>query len=579
MVSTSLLLLKSFCLGSVAVQDFHEFEDEQLSLLQTRATKDKEIPGLNGNVRSPASRQLFDTCATFAGASDIIGSAGNWKTISDYGLCKCWGDPHCSHLPFEEDPDGRTGAPWMFHYQYNGAGASRFAKAADGSWEIQTWSCGTNPALQSGVAVKVQGTLVEALGRGVSAQNTWTACYVNGELQPDDSEIHLPNGFHFKCPSSVTFSPFCASLDGQFLTSLNYWEWGNQLSHSLAVPWSVDVQKQNTICYDPSSKDNPLIAHGRQISETAVVPNDEVIFSQAAMERLNGNGACVQNDPPQTGNPIDPNGPKDPQTICDENHPGSWEHVQQTCEPLRENHAPFYEDCLIDECLRADDDEEGEIEKIAEAEEAIDGGDPRCNIEDLVLKTPEYSNLGSQGPDDDQPEGILYPDAGVINGQPVNVRLTAVGNYQNFKASRNGVKNGLGVVNLRAGTTADLQIKIESQTGEPISVDSLALSVFDLDEGKRAKGRTTVTACGSSMSAGQELDSGRVNDCPTATSTTRGTHANNPASANAISEDQKTRSASFAFGQGSSFPFKIDIARGYGGRNVLFALRPVVGCS
>jgi hypothetical protein len=353
------------------------------------------------------------------------------------------------------------------------------------------------------------------------------------------------------------------------------WEWRTQLNHLLAVPWSVEVQKSNTMCYDASSKQNPRIKHGIEMS-SAVVPNDEVLFTSAAFEYLEGQ--CVLPEPRQEPQPVNPDGPVDAKTVCDDKHPDLWDHAQENCAPLREQHESFYEDCLVDECLRADDSEEEDIEGIVEAEEMVDEGDDRCTIEPLILKTPSYSNLGELGPDAGNPEGILYPEAGVINGQVVNVRLTAVGDYTSSKPGRNSVKNGLGVVNMRCGTSSGFKIKLESTEGDPISVDALALTVYDLDEGKKAKGRTTVTACGSTMHPGAELAQALVNDCPSVTSTTHGTSQNNPLEASGVTDDQKARSVSFAYGAGSSFDFEVSMAKGHGGRNVLFALQPVVGC-
>jgi hypothetical protein len=494
-------------------------------------------------------------------------------------------------VPFDEDPAARKNvfAGFDLHYQYNGLGASRFAKADDGSWEIQTWQCGGRNAnrrglgLQRGVAVKVGNYLAEA----VLTPNGQFKCFVNGEDKsvPVGQEFHLPNGFHFRCPgnsdgSAAAHPPaFCATVDGQFVTGVNFWEWKSQLNHVLAVPWSVEVQKRNTMCYDGSSKGNPKIKHGIEMSQTAVVPSNEVIFSPAAFEIVGGPASqCLLPEPRQEPQPVNDDGPVDAKTVCDAKHPELFSHAQETCAPLREQHESFYEDCLVDECQRADDSEEQDIEGIVEAEAIVDEVDDRCTIEPLILKTPSYSNLAELGPDTGNPEGILYPEAGVINGQVVNVRLTAAGGYTPSKVNRNTVNNGLAVLNMRCGTSASLTIKVESTEGEPISVDALALTVYDLDEGKKAKGRTTVTACGSTMHPGEELAQAAVNDCPSATSTTHGTSQNNPFEASGITDDQKARSVSFAYGAGSTFDFQVSMAKGHGGRNVLFALQPVVGC-
>jgi hypothetical protein len=561
--------------------------DEALSLLQTRAiaSSNSSNPELGHD-----SKFNFDNCASFGNAADILGTKGDWKTTADIGFCKCWGDTHCSHMPWDENPAARKkiAAGLDLHYQYNGLGASRFAKADDGSWEVQVWQCGGRLSsrrglgLQRGVAVKVGNYLAEA----VLTSNGGYKCFVNGEdkTEPGGQEFHLPNGFHFRCPGTPAGVPahppaFCATLEGQFATSVNMWEWKSQLNHVLAVPWSVEVQKANTMCYDASSKDNPMIRHGKQMSQTAVVPSDEVIFSAAAFEYIGGpSSQCILSEPRQQPQPVDPEGPVDGKSICDDKDPELWEHAQANCAPLKEKHASFYEDCLVDECLRADDSEEEDIEGIVEAEEVVDEGDDRCTIEPLILKKPSYSNLANLGPDTGNPEGILYPDAGVINGQIVNVRLTAVGDYTPSKSSVNKVKNGLGVVNMKCGTSGSFQIKIESTDGAPISVDALALTVYDLDEGKKTKGRTTVVACGSTMHAGDELSQSSVDNCPSVTSTMHGTAQNNPLEASGVTDEQKSRAVTFAYGAGSSFDLQVSMAKGPKGRNVLFALQPVVGC-
>merc|ERR1712032_1423606 len=125
------------------------------------------------------------------------------------------------------------------------------------------------------------------------------------------------------------------------------------------------------------------------------------IFSPAAFEWLSGPGSnCILAEPQQEPQPLNPDGPTDAKDICDAKHPELFAHAQENCAPLREKHEAFYEDCLVDECLRADDSEEEDIEGMVAVEEAADGGDDRCTTEPLLLKTPSYSNLGGNGPDD-----------------------------------------------------------------------------------------------------------------------------------------------------------------------------------
>jgi len=348
----------------------------------------------------------FDSCATFGGAPDIVG-VGAFNPLAEestFDHCRCWGNGHCSSVPFDVSGASRSGPGT---YQYSGPGASRFAKAADGSWEIQIFQCGNknhhtfHPSGQVGVAIKAGGIVVEV---GTANANT-VQCYVNGELKPPGYEVHLPTGFHFRCPevrsplpaghawavrlATPAYGTFCAVKDGQFVASSNHWEWGVQTNQVLAVPKNVDVQATNTLCYDPSSKggeQNPQ--GGTQMSLTAIVSAEEVLFNQRLLDYMASAPNCLLQMPPQSAVPA---GPTDPEVICNESGPDAWQHAQDVCSPLQEQHPSFYTDCLIDECVRADDpeladgadnSEEAEIEEIADvdepevANEASAQGDP-----------------------------------------------------------------------------------------------------------------------------------------------------------------------------------------------------------
>lgn len=233
-----------------------------------------------------------------------------------------------------------------------------------------------------GIAVKVGGTVVEA----GTANRDATVCYVNGELKPPGYEVHLPTGFHFKCPeraprcdrgpaalcrqlTSAT-GAFCAVKDGQFVAHTNHFEWGTQINQVLAVPKTVDVQEAGTVCYDPT--DPADMTNGNEISTAAIVSPEDVIFSQALIDYMTSAEGCHVQDPPQSGAPAGE--PADPQQLCDDKGPDAWQHAQDACSPLLENHQSFYDDCLVDECVRAVDSEVAEIEEIAEADEPANDG-------------------------------------------------------------------------------------------------------------------------------------------------------------------------------------------------------------
>jgi len=368
-------LFAGFVWQSAAFEDFAIDVEDHIHLLQVQAKKHNRTA-----MDFPVNHHMvFDSCASFGGAPDIVGTGTFDPQAQDnpFGYCRCWGDAHCNAVPFaaeEATVSGRGG-----FYQYDGPGASRFAKAADGSWEIQIFQCGNtntghfHPSGQVGIAVKAGGILVEV---GTANANT-VRCYVNGELKQPGYEVHLPTGFHFRCPiggmsrrgrqETPAYGTFCAVKDGQFVATANHWEWGSQINQVLAVPKTVDVQEANTICYDPSSKAGQQVpTGGKEISTTAIVSAEEVIFSQKLIDYMTSAPLCLVQDPPQSGVPAGE--PADPQSICsDRGH--AWQHAQDTCSPLQEHHPSFYNDCLVDECLRADDSEEKIIEEIAEADE------------------------------------------------------------------------------------------------------------------------------------------------------------------------------------------------------------------
>jgi hypothetical protein len=379
----SSMLLAFSVVQSTGFEDFELETDDHIHLLQVQAKKHNRTA-----MDLPVSHHfIFGQCATFGGAADIVGTGAFNPRAQEttFGYCRCWGDTHCNAVPF--DAETSTQSENGDHYQYDGPGASRFAKAADGSWEIQIFQCSRSSTLlpggQVGIAVRVGGTVVEA----GTANKDATVCYVNGELKPAGYEVHLPTGFHFKCPEAAprcdrgpaaycrqrttANGAFCAVKDGQFVAHTNHFEWGTQANQVLAVPKTVDVQEAGTVCYDPSNKvDQPMHRGGDEISNDAIVSPEEVIFSQTLIDYMKSASVCNLQDPPQSGVPAGE--PADPQQLCDDKGPDAWQHAQDVCSPLQENHPSFYNDCLVDECVRAVDSEEEEIEEIAEADEPAD---------------------------------------------------------------------------------------------------------------------------------------------------------------------------------------------------------------
>jgi len=348
--------------------------DEALQLLQV---------GTRSHAKKPVNdEKVFDQCASFGNAADIVGSGEFNPRRDDLQFCRCWGDTHCDFVPFDKESGSADGRLADNHYQYDGYGVSRFAKAADGSWEMQIHQCGVGrvmaPGGQNGIAIKVQGTVVEAI---LSDKGGKTKCYVNGEEKPPNFEMHLPTGFHFKCPNGPN-EAFCATKDGQFVASTNLWWLGWYVNQVLAIPTGVAVQESGTVCFDSATD-------GFAMPTAAIVPEEEIIFSAAAMQLLQNPGRkCNIPKPLQSVPP--PEDVPEPQVICDEKGPGVWAKVEAECHPLKDAHPGFYLDCLIDECVRASEDdeihEEAVIEQIAEVDEPVDA-DEAAAVADPHMST------------------------------------------------------------------------------------------------------------------------------------------------------------------------------------------------
>jgi hypothetical protein len=173
----------------------------------------------------------------------------------------------------------------------------------------------------------------------------------------------------------------------------------------------------------------------------------------------------------------------------------------------------------------------------------------------------------------------------VINGKVVDVHVSATSSYVG-KGVKNGVIGTLGRLNVKAGTsvTVDIQI-LESATGNVAVVDGMSITFLDLDEGKKGKGRASVTLCGAEQFVSDPseltLTSSNAGRCSTATSSVAGTGADNPSSVEAAlaSDVASKRIVSYVFASGNSFSATLDVAKGHGFRNFMFAFSPGAACT
>jgi len=201
----------------------------------------------------------------------------------------------------------------------------------------------------------------------------------------------------------------------------------------------------------------------------------------------------------------------------------------------------------------------------------------------LTLKQPLHSNLGGSGPNKDSPEEVFYPEAGVIDGQIVGVRIWAADAYKG-KSSKNGIAGSLGRLSIKTGQTVKFNLAVVNAAGTNMKIDSLGMTFLDLDEGKKGKGRVSVTACGAEQFATEstELTLSHDGTCSSATSSTKGTGADNPSSVEGGLADAvaSKRIVSYIFDspEDGVYSFTFGVTKGFGVRNFLFSLTPGAAC-
>lgn len=270
----------------------------------------------------------------------------------------------------------------------------------------------------------------------------------------------------------------------------------------------------------------------------------------------------------------------------------SFTHGEQMCGSLKDD-AILFGDCVSDYCITCQD--LVAIDAVEVAEEGNPSpmcaqGAASCQPDDVcssavkmnTLKVTQ-NNLGGAGPDSGAQE-IRYSKAAVINGQTVDLVVTADGSYTPHKTSKNGNnEGGFGILNLKCGSSTTIIFSVvDSDTGAPVTLDSVAITWYDIDEGKKSKGRESVTVCGTSGAIVADittLSMSAIGDCHTATSSTAGTGKDNPSSPYTLTPEHLARSSTFPLAGVSEFSSTLSLAQGFKGRNFMFAIEPTVACA
>lgn len=510
------------------------------------------------------------------------------------GYCAYRGDTHTVASFHEKLPDPQQ------------LGLFTMANSKDGRFKAQLYQCNSMGPTTTGwinaMAFEVDGNRVVILPPILSEIYNGKPCYIRANDKEFTSadlpytipgtsielQAHHPPGIDLRSGFHILTDGFDARVETVTDGWPDFWiEVGLQLS-----PDNVPDNDENSFCVKgPAAL--PLLDDSMETDWS------DSLFTNSDHDRLcsycqgrnakkgwtdatNAMAAKCVKPPPKPPPPT-------PQEECEING-CSWTHGQQLCHSLKGDDTLF-NDCVFDFCLECRDD--AAVEFVEDDEDTNPdplcvAGAPECAPEEVCAKaikmntlTVTQNNFGGVGPDSGAEE-IRYSNAAVVGGRAVDLVLSTDGTFESSKPSKNGNAGAFGVLNMKCGTSVTVLMKVvDSENGSPVVLDAVALTWYDLDEGRNAKGRATVTTCGSTgaiVSENTELTLKREGDCSSASSSVPGTGKDNPKSPHQLTSVQVARAFTLPFKQTSEFTSTLSLEKGFKGRNFLFAIEPSVAC-
>lgn len=559
-------------------------DEDAVSLLQMKATPHRA----NATGASPAP-------ASLAGSPY---ARGYWK----HGGCKTQlGEIVTCGWDSDLHVRGRFVAPWDPDWHEVGLRAG--ATTTDESVTMQIFQCpwaGSDRASASGAAVKMGDHLFEFLRNPNCREDPFVK--LDGErLNYGSLPMTLDDGLFIQMGGEQRHQGICVdSADGKSSFSARYrmnrnGDCNNMMTQAwwdmdLKIPADVAVTGDDSACGQAGGS-NPLTGIRKIDFET-----EQTLFSKESHDHLCQYCSWGNRGPCEKPPPVPP--PPPSQKTC-EDKGCSYETAQRLCSSL-ESHEAAYEDCLTDICATCGEDTDpiAIAQNAVENEEEMEPG-PCCvdatsecglpsdtctNAVKMNLFNQVTNNLGGVGPDAGAEE-IRFSNAAAVKGQVLDLIIKSTGTgYKAKNAASNGKsKSGtFGVINLKAKSNVDLEFSwVDSTTGNSVALDQVAISFYDVDEGKKGKSRTTLTACGADnavVTTNTELSVNTVANCYAVSSSTHGTAADNPTSPDTLTALQAARSATFVFSSAESATVNYAIGKGFGGRNVYFLVEPTVAC-
>jgi len=354
----------------------------------------------------------------------------------------------------------------------------------------------------------------------------------------------------------------------------------NWLDGQVRIEREIAVTGDQSLCGGPGSMHMPL-------ADSLFGPES----TSRLCDRTNADGA------PDCENIPEPPPAPTAEEACSQGD-CSFETAQRVCAPL-EQHDFKYQGCLLDVCSGCDNsnDSDGDMEQIGAddvAEEALSEPGPECvdggadcdmpgicrNAVKVSLDTVSQNNLAGAGPDAGTEE-IRFTSAALVGDTVLDLVVKAVGGNYKGKASRNGKKGEFGVTSMKSGKDVELEFSFQDSTGRAVVLDSVAMSFYDLDEGKKGKSRTTLTACDATnaiLTTNTELTLQRPDGCFAVSSSQHGGKANNPVAPGSLTPEQGGRSVTLVYAGVSSVKVTLALSKGFGLRNTYWSFQPSLSC-
>jgi len=574
----------------VAQEDLSDYENEfeGLSLLQLRAT--------SGGSTSPQHKYYSNASTTgHAFSGHAFGCTGR-TTAQDMITCGLWGDVH-QHKKFHASHVGDS----------NGIGWYWLAKSKDSSFQAQAFyraevSGGvTWWTTMSHFAFKFGDQTLFLDRENIGGRWIWKYFWNGEEKSFADTPLEVgPVYWVNKAAGQMVqegaqmdriWHPIQAK-DKERMSCFEYgavsvWtsfaDW-QDLGGPFGNPAAVEIEGNADFLDDQFGQ--------CAFNQKKVDPKD-ILVTVAQNTKV-----CSDDkfNPDQCDDPDPPPTPPTKEELCEKNGV-EMSHAEELCADQQAHSQDIFDDCTFDVCASTEAKSQLNAVGGAELEAAMMNPEAKCTVKSddcmpcticsaftsVDLSNVVQNNLGGLGPDSGAEE-IRYKNAINLDGKVLDVVLTAVDAYVTPKTSKNGyLTGGFGRFTMKVKTSTNFKFSFfDSGTDEPVAVKDLALTFYDLDQGKKGQQQETISACAAQevyTTSDTELEHTSAGACHSFMSTARGTGKDNPSVSDELTKTQAARSVTFEFHARASISFSATISRaGRTPRPVLFSFEPQVAC-